>query len=171
MQFTRRRSIMTCNSIIVSEGIAMEIATRQDCMGTSSKIPTPPPPLHPIAHHRGDPPQLNFFGRIRPRLDTRQEQNRFLDFRGQVHQKHDLRHACGGDLSFKFRHPPVARIEFDFRDHWPMLLRLYGTVRPIALVHLDHLFSACFRPDGESVLIFIPMVLPANKMAPASVSA
>ena len=60
----------------------------------------PPPPLHTPVHHPSDPPHLDLFDRVRPRLDTRQKQNRLLNFRSQVGQPHDVRHAGGSDVGF-----------------------------------------------------------------------
>ena len=59
----------------------------------------PPPPLHIPIHHPSDPPHIDLLERVRPRLNTRQEENRLLNLRSQVGQPHDVRHAGSGDVS------------------------------------------------------------------------
>ena len=62
----------------------------------------PPPPLHTLVHHQSDPPQVDLFDRVRPRLDAWQEQSRLLDLRGQIGQPHDVRHASSRDLASEY---------------------------------------------------------------------
>ena len=59
----------------------------------------PHSPLHAPIHHPSDPPHIDLLDRVRSALDARQEQNRLLNFRSQVGQPHDVRHAGSRDLS------------------------------------------------------------------------
>ena len=63
-----------------------------------SKQIMPQPPLHTPIHHPSDPPHIDLLDRVRPRLDARQKQNRFLDLRGQVGKPHNVQHASRVDL-------------------------------------------------------------------------
>ena len=66
---------------------------------SGSSFPQTPP--HAPLHHPRYPPHIGFFERVRPRLITRQEQNRLLNIRGEVHQPHNVHHD-GGDLASEF---------------------------------------------------------------------
>ena len=54
--------------------------------------------LFPPIQRRHDPPNLPLVNRIIPRRHRRQEQNRLLDIRRQIHQVHDLRQPGAGHV-------------------------------------------------------------------------
>ena len=67
----------------------------------SGESVNPQPPLHTPVHHPSDPPHIDLFHRVRPRLDAGQKQNRLLNLRCQVGQPHAVCHVGGGDLSIE----------------------------------------------------------------------